>query len=94
MSAAAQDYPSLAGRLAEDLLKAWLSGDAVQVHTELERSLTVPLEARDTGEQERRNLLQAVAKRMTMCPDLFEVRAESPALDLYAHLLWHMVTRD
>ena len=91
MPAFTQSYPSLAGLLAEDLLKAWLTGDAVRLRTELERSATVPVEARDTGEQERRHLLQAVATRMRRCPNLFDPRSQTPELDLYAHLLWHMV---
>jgi len=82
--------PSLAGRLAENLLKAWLSADAVRVQTELERSIAVPVQARDTGEQERRQLLQSVASRMRKCPDLLEPRSQSPELNLYAHLLFSL----
>lgn len=94
MPAAVQHFSSFAGRLAEDLLKAWVSGDAVKVHAELERSLSVPVEAHDTGEQERRQLLQAVARRMRRYPDLFEPGSQSPELKLYLHLLWHLVPRN
>jgi hypothetical protein len=95
MPAALEHAPSLAGRLAENLLKAWLSGDAVRVHSELERSLSVPVEqAYDTGEQERRQLLQAVAGQMRRCPDLLELGTQSPKLKLYLHLLWHLVPRN
>lgn len=94
MRASAQQCSSLAGRLAEDLLKAWISGDEDRVHTELERSVSVPFDVYDTGEQERRHLLQAVANRMRKCPSLLEPPGQSPELDLYAHLLWHMVPRN
>jgi len=80
--------------MAENLLKAWLSGDAVRVHTELARSLSVPVGVYDTGEQERRQLLQAVARRMRGCSDLFEPGSQSPELKLYLHLLWHLVPRN
>lgn len=83
-------HQSLAGRLAENLLKAWLSADAVKVRTELERSIAVPVEAHDTFEQERRQLLQAVANRMRKCPGLFEPRRPSPEVDLYTHLLFNL----
>lgn len=89
-----QHHPSLAGRLAENLLKAWLTGDPGKISTELERSVTVPFEAHDTGEQERRRLLQAVARHMRTCPDLLESDSESPELKLYVRLLWHMVPRN
>jgi hypothetical protein len=94
MQAALQHSPSLAGRLAENLLKAWLSGDVLRVHTELERSLSVPVEAHDTGEEERMQLLQAVAGRMRRYPDLLELGSQSPKLKVYLHLLWHLVPRN
>lgn len=91
MQVAVQNCSSLAGRMAENLLKAWLSGDAVRVHTELARSLSVPVGVYDTGEQERRQLLQAVARRMREYSDLLEPRSQSPELNLYLNLLWHLV---
>ena len=94
MQESVQHYPSLAGQLAENLLKAWLVGDEVKVHTELERSIAVPFEAHNTGEQERRRLLQAVASHMRKCPDLLESSAQSPELKLYVRLLWHMAQRN
>ena len=84
--------PSLAGQLAEDLLKAWLSGDQTDVYAQLERSVSVPAEVADTNEQERRQLLQAVAGRMQSRADLLDARHESAQLDLYIHLLGHMVS--
>jgi hypothetical protein len=94
MRALLQQYPSLAGRQAETLLKAWLSGDAVKVYTELERSISISVAAHDTGEQEYWQLLQAVARRMMECPDLLDPRSQRPELELYAHLLWHLICPD
>ena len=86
-----QYSPSLAGRLAEDLLKAWLSGNAAKVRAELERSISIPVEMRDTGEQERRDLLKAVAGRMRKYPDLPDAQSVHPEWELYMRLLGHMV---
>jgi hypothetical protein len=91
-----QYSPSLASQLAEDLLKAWLSGNALKVRTELERSISIPVEVFDTGEQERRDLLKAVAAKMRKYPDLLEVENQNqhPEWELYARLLGHMVPMD
>jgi hypothetical protein len=88
-----QHSPSLAGRLAEDLLKAWLSGNAVKVRAELDRSVSVPVEMSDSGEQERRDLLKAVAGRMRKYPDLLDVKNQTqhPEWVVYVRLLGHMV---
>lgn len=75
-------------------MKAWFTGDAAKVHLELERSLTVPAGADDTGEQERRQLLRVVAKRMRRCPDLLEPCSQSPELNLCVRLLWHTAFSD
>jgi hypothetical protein len=92
MQVLVQSNPSLAGRLAEDLLKAWLSGDEQNVHAQLARSASIPSDVEDTNEQERRQLLKAVAARMREREDLLDHRRESPQLDLYIHLLGHMVS--
>src|ERR1035437_4373211 len=94
MLALAQQHPSLAGRLAETLLKAWLSGDTVKLHTELVRSISISAAAHDTGEQECRQLLQAVARRMIECSDLLDPPIQRPELKLCAHLLWHLICPD
>jgi hypothetical protein len=96
MQALLQYSPSLAGRLAEDLLKAWLSGNPIKVHAELERSISIPVDVRDTGEQERRDLLKAVAGRLRKYPDLLDVQSqtEHPEWALYVRLLGHMVPMD
>ena len=83
---------SLAGRMAEDLLIAWISGDAVRVHTELERSISVPVEACDAGEEERRRLIKVVAGRMRNCPDLLESHSQSAELKLCVCLLGRLVS--
>src|SRR5580698_5974826 len=91
-----QHSASLAGRLAEDLLTAWLSGNPVKVHAELERSITVPVDVCDTGEQERRDLLKAVAAKMRKYPDLLDAQSQTqhPEWALYVRLLGHMVPMD
>jgi|HubBroStandDraft_1064217.scaffolds.fasta_scaffold1208602_1 hypothetical protein len=96
MQLLAQYSPSLAGQLAEDLLKAWLSGNPVKVRAELERSISIPVAVYDTGEQERRDLLKAVAGRMRKYPDLLEVEKQNqhPEWELYVRLLGHMVPMD
>jgi len=94
MQASVQQSPSLAGRLAENLLKAWLSADTVKIQTELERSISAPDESPDTGEQERRQLLHAVASRMRNRPDLLGPGSQTPEMNLYAHLLFNLSVGD
>jgi hypothetical protein len=94
MAASVRPFPPLASRLAGELLKAWFTGDAARVHLELERSLTVPAGADDMGEQERRQLLRVVAKRMRHCPDLLEPCSQSPELSVCVRLLWHTAFGD
>jgi len=94
MQAFVRHHPSLAGRLAEDLLKAWLSADTVKIQSEVERSLAAPADARDTGEQERRQLLQAVANRMRNRPDLIGSRGQTPEMSMCAHLLFSLSIGD
>jgi hypothetical protein len=94
MHAPAPFSPSLASRLAEDLLKAWISGDANQVNAELERSYSVPGAVGDFREEERRDLLKAVAGRMRRFPDLLEIRSQDAALSLCVRLLGHLVCPD
>lgn len=91
MQATLQYGTSLAGRLAEDLLKAWISGDPAKVNMELERSLSISVDSYDTSEEERRHLLKAVADRMRTCPDLLEPLASSSELDVCVSLLGHLV---
>ena len=81
----------MAGHLAEELLKAWLSGDVTKMNAEFERCMSLPVDTYDTGEQERRQLLQAVAGRMMHCSDPLELREETPNLDLLMQLLGHIV---
>jgi hypothetical protein len=93
MLAPAQHSPSLASRLAGDLLRAWVSGDAVKVNAELEHSISAPFEVCDTSEEERRLMLKAVAARMRECPDLFEPKSQDLALAVCVRLLGHLVSR-
>ena|ERR1035438_5278063 len=92
MRTLAQHTASLAGRLAQDLLKAWITGDTVQVTTELENSISVPCEGCDSGEEERRQLLQAVAVRMRDCRDLPGFYEQSPDLEPCMRLLGQLVS--
>jgi len=93
MPARAQHTLSLAGQLAEDLLKAWISGDTLRMNTELERSCSVPVESYDVSEEERRYLLKAVAAKMRNRPGLLSVDEQDPdpMLSLCLNLLKHLV---
>ena len=72
---------SLAGQLAEDLLKAWISGDAMRVNTELERSFSVPVESYDVSEEEQAHLLKAVAGQDAELSGPAGVRGAGPGPD-------------
>lgn len=78
--------------MAEDLLKAWISGNAARVNTELERSFSVPVEDYDVSEEERRYLLKAVAAKMKTRPGLLQVEDQDPMLSLCLNLLKHLVS--
>ena len=82
---------SLACRQAEDLLRAWVSGEPARVNAELEHAISLPLAPCDTGEEERRHMLQSVAGRMRKCPDLFASRRPDPVLEVCVRLLSHLV---
>ena len=71
----------LAGQRAGDLLRAWISGDAERFERELESILSDWAGACDAGEEERRNLLRAVALRMKNCADVF-VLPRTAGIDL------------
>ena len=92
MQAPAQNASSLAGRLAEDLLKAWIAGDRLRIETELESSICVPFDGCDGAEEERRQLLKAVAARMWDCRHLPENHGQSPDVELCLNLLGHLVS--
>jgi hypothetical protein len=92
MQAIAGYTSSLAGRLAEDLLRAWIAGDTARVHTELESSISIPVEDCDSAEEERRHLLKAVAGRMWACSDRLDAHNQSPDLELCMNLLGHLVS--
>ncbi|HUP04084.1 MAG TPA: hypothetical protein VMU19_08845 [Bryobacteraceae bacterium] len=94
MGSTAQSCQSLAARLADNLLKAWLTGDTAGLHDELEHSAAIPAETRDAGEQERRWLLQAVARRMMQFPNELDSLSQSPQMELCIRLLWHMAPKD
>jgi hypothetical protein len=78
--------------LAEDLLRAWVSGDAVDVNAQLEHSIAVPVESCDSSEEERRHMLKAVAGRMRKCPNLFASGRRDPVLEVCVRLLGHLVS--
>jgi hypothetical protein len=84
--------PSLASRSAEDLLKAWVSGEPARIDAQLERISSLPFEPCDTGEGERRNMLRAVAVRMRECPDLLAPKHQDPVLEVCVRLLSHLVS--
>jgi hypothetical protein len=79
----------LAGQRAGDLLRAWVSGDAGRFQHELESILKDATSACDAGEEERRNLLRAVALRMKKCPDVFGLPRKA-GIELCLHLLGHL----
>ena len=90
-SLAQQDTP-LSTRLAEDLLRAWRSGNVVAVQAQLQRTLAVSTEAMDVGEEERRHLVQAVAARLCSHPDVSKI--DDPVLEVCAKLLGHLVSAE
>ena len=83
--------PSLAGKLAEDLLKAWIAREQLTVRRELESSISIPMEGCDGGEAERRELLKAVAIRMRARRDAPLLDAPGADLELCMKLLVHIV---
>lgn len=82
----------LAGKLAENLLRAWAVGDAAQFRLEVERSLSLPSEDCEEGELERRTLLKAVAGRMQSSPNMLDIAAATTECGLYVRLLSHLAT--
>jgi hypothetical protein len=83
---------SLASRKAEDLLRAWVSGERAKTSAELEHAISLPLQPCDTDEEERRHVLQSVAGRMRKCPDLFASRRLDPVLEVCVRLLSHLAS--
>jgi hypothetical protein len=71
--------------MAKDLLRAWSSRDAARMDAELRRTLSVSVEVDDLGEEERRNVLHAVATRMATRTQ------EDPIVDTCVKLLEHLV---
>jgi hypothetical protein len=92
MQYSVRESRSLASRQAEDLLRAWVSGEPAKVNAELEHSISLPFAPCDTGEEERRHMLQAVAGRMRRCPDLFASRSRDGVLEVCVRLLSHLVS--
>jgi hypothetical protein len=85
--------PDLAGQRAGNLLRAWISGDAGRFQREIESTLSDHTRACGAGEEERRNLLRAVAIRLTKCPNVFGL-PRTAGLDLCLTLLGHLVAED
>jgi hypothetical protein len=85
--------PDLAGQRAGDLLRAWISGDAGRLENEIESILSDRAGDCDDGEEERANLLRAVALRMKSCPDVFRL-PRNASLDLCLNLLGHLVAEE
>jgi hypothetical protein len=80
------------GTQAEALLRAWMVGDSGRLEAELEKSLSADLPAANDGEEERVQLLRAVAGRMRSCPDPFAPWCVDPGLDLCLDLLTHLIS--
>jgi hypothetical protein len=90
MTTVAQPDTPLSTRMAENLLRAWESGDSAQVERELQRSLSISTDSEDVCEEERRHLLFAVAMRLKTHPDVS--KSGDPVLDLCAKLLEHLAS--
>jgi hypothetical protein len=80
--------------LAKALLKAWLEGEPSELQKELDHgcrlvSVATPVPD-DTREEERRELLEAVATRMKAFTTLCENKPMDPALMLCLDLLLHL----
>ena len=85
--------PDLAGQRAGDLIRAWISGDAGRFASEIESILRDATGAGDAGEEERRNLLRAVALRMKKCPHVFD-QPQNAGIELCLNLLGHLVAEE
>ncbi len=83
----------MAGQRAGELLRAWISGDAGRFEDEVESILRDPSGTCDAGEEERRNLLRAVALRMKNCPDVFGASRKA-GIELCLNLLGHLITEE
>ena len=83
---------TMAGQLAENLLRAWALGDVRQLRLEVERSLSLSLENCEEGELERRTLLKAVAGRIQSSPNVLGIASGTPECGLYLRLLSHLAT--
>jgi hypothetical protein len=83
----------LVGQRAGDLIRAWISGDSVRFKRELESILSDHAAACDAGQEERRDLLRAVAVRMKNCPDAFGP-PKNAGISLCLSLLGHLVAAE
>ena len=79
--------------LAEALLRAWIRGDRLELENEIHHTSTAR-EPANGGDDERLELLKAVAERMLLLPDLFAFRDADPQLDLCLNLLLHLAACD
>jgi len=75
--------------LAEALLRAWIRGDRLEVENEIYRS-SAARQPTSGGDDEKLDLLKAVAERMSLLPDLFAPCDADPQLDLCLNLLLHL----
>jgi len=75
--------------LAKLLLDAWLARDRSQVLLRIEQIGSAPLSGDPGVETERFDILKAVAVRMRLTPNLFEMRGASPKVESWIDLLNH-----
>lgn len=84
--------PSIAGRQAQSLLRAWVCGDLPRLQAELDRSTLIFTLGEDHPEAEQLALLKSVASQMRACPNLYAERSTDPQLGLCVDLLMHLAS--
>jgi hypothetical protein len=76
--------------LAGALLRAWVRGDRPALAVELDRSSRTPTDRQDTGEEERLQMLGAIAARMKAYPDPLAASGRDLEIGVCVKLLSHL----
>lgn len=76
--------------LAGALLRAWVRGDRPALAAELDRSSRTPTEQQDAGEEERLEMLAAIAARMKAYRDPFATGDRDAGIGVCLKMLSHL----